>query len=861
MKKRRGLFISLLLFCLFLAAMGILFRTPVGINTVGGFLKDYKGFDFKVRDFSLSPTLKATASEFKFERVQGGIAFTSSGVSAESGFRTAVRGEIERLILKSPRFSFHLGPRKKKKRDLSFLEHLVPVRLLTVEKGEVDLLFHSLGIRLTDINLELKDFSSKTGGIVTFQGLIEVAWKEKTILGKSICKGQFTLTRVFPKPVGEGILEITATEGAIGPIRQKETTLRIAAILDKETIRLSAVDLIAGQVDLVSRRGPVQLQGATVKGDLVFEYSSRALYSKVFECRVEPIGVIKGNFGMTARGEMPWKAVIETDRIDFSHIFAFLKPLLKSPTAGEWSIQGKGAAEARLEGRLSKENPHFEGTMVLRFKEGGFSSEDGTKVGQKIDGAITLHFNKPAQDRKGQLDVTSEIRGGEYLFGTFYKDLREERLQLSSRIDLPPDKTGPFRFQGTLNLLDTGTYSYNGSIDGSRRTVSLRGDNISHERAASVILREYLAVRSDRLKGVKIGGQTSFLVEIVGDEGDAKVNGSIKMEDFSLDIPGIALSLERAKLDLPFSLFFPPSRSPPPDVRDEKPGILHIGTLEEKKIRLHDITIPFILRGNTLTITEPIDLEAPGAKVKIAKCAVDNIFSPERTMILALSMRDIRLDHLFPELAAIRFLGSMEADFPLITYEEGWWMMRGKTSVKLFGGEMDAIGVSASSLFSHSRTIRGNLEFRSINLEKTTETIKLGKMTGIIDGSLRDIEIDYGQPTRFVLDVDSVPTEGVDQKVSVDAIENISFLSTGSEVVGTVLKSGVRRFLKEYPYSRIGIRVALENERLSMRGKILEGGKEYMVRRAFLRGVDVVNQNPENIVSFQDMRERLGRIF
>ena len=35
----------------------------------------------------------------------------------------------------------------------------------------------------------------------------------------------------------------------------------------------------------------------------------------------------------------------------------------------------------------------------------------------------------------------------------------------------------------------------------------------------------------------------------------------------------------------------------------------------------------------------------------------------------------------------------------------------------------------------------------------------------------------------------------------------------------------------------------------------------FLVRRAFLRGVDVVNQNPDNVISFKDMTERFNRIW
>lgn len=40
----------------------------------------------------------------------------------------------------------------------------------------------------------------------------------------------------------------------------------------------------------------------------------------------------------------------------------------------------------------------------------------------------------------------------------------------------------------------------------------------------------------------------------------------------------------------------------------------------------------------------------------------------------------------------------------------------------------------------------------------------------------------------------------------------------------------------------------------------MKGGTEYLVRRAFLRGINVVNQNPQNMISFKDMQERVKRI-
>ena len=152
----------------------------------------------------------------------------------------------------------------------------------------------------------------------------------------------------------------------------------------------------------------------------------------------------------------------------------------------------------------------------------------------------------------------------------------------------------------------------------------------------------------------------------------------------------------------------------------------------------------------------------------------------------------------------------------------------------------------------------GDITFKNINLEELTKKIAIGKMTGIIRGSLRNFVMEYGQPASFTLEVESVEARGISQQISMDAIQSISVLGTGAD---SALNRGITQFFREYPYSKIGLRCVLTNDQFSINGTIHEEGKEYLVRRGFFRGVDVVNQNPENDISFKDMQERVERIF
>lgn len=45
----------------------------------------------------------------------------------------------------------------------------------------------------------------------------------------------------------------------------------------------------------------------------------------------------------------------------------------------------------------------------------------------------------------------------------------------------------------------------------------------------------------------------------------------------------------------------------------------------------------------------------------------------------------------------------------------------------------------------------------------------------------------------------------------------------------------------------------------TVRGLIHEDGVEYLVKRRFFAGIDVINRNPDNRIGFSDMLERAKR--
>jgi hypothetical protein len=64
----------------------------------------------------------------------------------------------------------------------------------------------------------------------------------------------------------------------------------------------------------------------------------------------------------------------------------------------------------------------------------------------------------------------------------------------------------------------------------------------------------------------------------------------------------------------------------------------------------------------------------------------------------------------------------------------------------------------------------------------------------------------------------------------------------------------------EFYYQKMGVKASLVNDVFQVNGTIQEDGKEYLVKKGGIPGVDVVNSNPDNRISFKDMLKRVRRI-
>jgi hypothetical protein len=861
MKYRRPLILvgSLFLFLvLILGALVALLDSPASINKIAAVLEKPLGYRVRIQGISFSKVLKAEIRGLEIRDVRkGAFSLFAAQLVAEGRVTDAIRGEVESLTLTGPKFYFRLRGGKKET-DFSALEKLPPVRKLTVRGGEFSLSSDAFDARVSDLNADIANFSPRSGGRTRFHGRLQISTLgEEGVEATGACSGEASLTALFPRPAGKGSVEVRVDSAALPDGSLKNLLMKTAFTLDGKRMAFPEVRTTVGPFTHRFSGRTLSVQSALFLAAGAYDPDSATVTVDAFTGEVPGLGTLKGSFKGILKDDIPWNAALTMKTLDFRNIFSLMKPLLSAEYA-TWEVEGKGDAEAQIQGHW-RDALDLTGTCTLHFTEGGFTSADQSRAAQKLTGSVVLKLRSPEGKAPSRFDLSLRTGDGEFLWGKYYRDFKGEEVSLSADGTYSAREPLQIDYAGRADLRELSPLQFSGTMKGQDYTLSLHAEQLSHRRLCDILLADYLKEANQLLYSLTTEGESSLAAVITHSGDRTRIEGSLAVRATSLAIPSIDLSVRGVSADVPFSFALPraiglPAVEPPA-------GAITVDRLQKGDLALENMRIPLRLWGNRLEVLEEVVIPIMEGRISLSHFEGRDLLSPSRLFDLSLSIDDVDLAAVTHDPSGISFEGKVDADFPSIRFKEGRWTAEGQAKVQVFGGHIEMANLYAVDPFFSSRSFGGDITFSAINLEEVTKKIKVGRMTGVIRGSLRGFKMEYGQPAAFVLDLETDPGAKTSRAISVDAIENLSIIGTGSAAVGMVLHSGLNRFFKEYPYSRIGILCTLENDVFSLRGKIHEGGKEFLIRKALFRGIDVVNQSPNNSISFKDMEERIGRIF
>jgi hypothetical protein len=499
----------------------------------------------------------------------------------------------------------------------------------------------------------------------------------------------------------------------------------------------------------------------------------------------------------------------------------------------------------------------------LQLKGLSFSSPDESKLGEGIRGEIQANLSLPTQDDgTASLQGDMGLDGGEILLGSFYLNLEEDPLYVSSSGTYNPQSfrlsslsihlRAPTFGEGTLTFLPPSMGDQGGDVE-----VTL--GPIANKRALDLFVKEPFGHVSPLVKELSINGETFITATIRGTRGRYLIQGLVETSPMDVVAPTHQVTAKGLKIRFPLVLVYPEDdrRGSYVGLKDPLTGFIKGDSIEWRSQRWEHLNVQMTLTEDSLLFSQRMKFPMWGGAIVLEGAQIRNPFGKKMEIALGLRMEEVNFSSVTELFLPFTLPGFLEGSFSTVELSEESLETQGTLTIHTLGGHIEVANIHGRIPFSRLRKVSMDMRLRNIDLEKASQSFEFGRMGGIIQGKIEDLTLSFGQPEKFEFEIWSERQRGIKQYVNADAVNSLSILSTGSAFP---FKRGALQFFKYFPYARLGIYCKLQNDVFTLRGTIHRGGVEYLIKRGLVGGINVINQNPENRIRWKQMLRRLKAI-
>lgn len=520
-----------------------------------------------------------------------------------------------------------------------------------------------------------------------------------------------------------------------------------------------------------------------------------------------------------------------------------------------WEVSGPDALQVRAWIDAAR---NITVTADVAFPETGFHNGESTILGDKVSIKGTVQGEI---DPSGRIftDASLNADGGEVLVDRFYVNLKQSpfstHVKGTYRMPEQDLKLSPLLF-GLKGIL---TCRVAGHI--RKKDPDWQFDLSTHipgtplKPLFRLFIVEPFQVGKPFLGTIHAGGQVSAKATLKGTGSDWTAKGDFSWKDGTFLSEDKGISFKGIDLFLPLWVRRHDTEVPPEILE----GSASIQAARVPLLPEQALAFPLAAVPNGLSIDSPVVIEVPGGDVRIGAVKIRDLTGPSPHVTTRLFMDQLNIEPLLSDIWPHPIAGTLSGTLDPVHMKNRRLTSTGDITAKVVDGEVIISDIDVSGLFTGTPVFKLDARWKDLNLSKLTSGTAFGEIEGVLNGYAKDLEVAQGQPQKFDLFLETVKTDRIPQRISVKAVENIAQLGSGqSPFVGA---AGIFASLfKEFPYEKIGVHATLENDVFKINGTIHEDGKEYLIKRGLFSGVNVINQNPDNRVSFKDMLKRLKRV-
>ena len=661
----------------------------------------------------------------------------------------------------------------------------------------------------------------------------------------------------------QGIIEGARGEVKTASIQARGLSYRLPVDVEGSLVKLPALTAKAAELIVTAGGRKLTIAGPSITLGAVIDYVRQSADVRSLTVDIPHLGAlnIAGNAVLGPKRQVA--LTLNGRNLDIAGLLKYFPDFVPASITA-W--QPAGRADLSLEARNDAADPgHFRIKGILNLSGAAFQDSTGAIVSEGLEPRLRFEADVSVSDSPRAavppapipFSLQFDLAKGESLWKEAYFNWQTGPARLELKGTFDPTMSAVRDATAALSIAPLGEIRARGSLAlGPKPRLDLHLDipSIDLTNAYAFVGKmrpaqpSTLEVRGKAEAEADVRFQNSFSVR-----GRVRVRGAAAgQKDGSLSVAGI-------DIDFPFSVS---NGVRPGDEKDDftiASGHLQASQVKTSAATFAALRIDFLSARN-LYLLFPVEVGLWGAKLDLGQSVLT--ISPATLAVrgvstLALTDLDFSRLPFNSESFKLEGMASIPVNSLEITPRE--FRFNGRLLADLFGGRMTLDGLRVTDVFNSGRRITFQAQIEGLDLGKLTSAVPFGDVTGVVDILLRDFALSYGQPESFAMTVASVARKGVSRKFSLKAVDNLSVISSGGPSAAPS-SNFFTKLVHSFNYSRIGIACSLRNDVFRLQGTVIEGGIQYLVRRATFFGIDVVNAKPVNTISFKDMLGRLERV-
>ncbi len=202
--------------------------------------------------------------------------------------------------------------------------------------------------------------------------------------------------------------------------------------------------------------------------------------------------------------------------------------------------------------------------------------------------------------------------------------------------------------------------------------------------------------------------------------------------------------------------------------------------------------------------------------------------------------------------------GTLSGTIPRVTYDPSRRTLKfhGRLVIQVFDGRILVENLTITDLFGALPRLRADVFFHDLDLELVTRHFAFGRITGRLEGHIRNLYLENWRPVSFDAWFGTPAGDRSRKRINQKAVENLADLGGGGAV--GLLSRVVLRFFDEFRYRRIGLGCRLRRNVCELRGVAPAPEGFYIVQGGGLPRIDVIGYNRR--IHWPTLLARLARI-